>query len=104
MKKIFPKYHVVLFKITNMTVNVGRDVTIATATTRIVKTTLFIDFFSPVLLIYTNKVLFRVNMQPQTLQAISIPCPTIVGLKFNQCKLHVTSYLIFLHQTRDSFS
>lgn len=83
-------------------VNIDISVTIATATTRIVRTTPFIDFFSPVLLIYTNKVLFRVNMQPQTLQAISILCPSIVGLKFNQCKLHVTSYLIFLHQTGDS--
>ncbi len=63
------------------------------ATTRVVKTILFIDFSVP--LIYTNKVPFRVNILHQTLQAISILCPTIVRLKFNQCKLHVTNYLIF---------
>lgn len=38
---------------------------------------------------------FRVNILHQTLQAISRLCPTIVCLKINQCKLHVTNYLIF---------
>lgn len=71
------------------------------AVTRAVKTTLFIDF--SLRLIYTNKVLFRVNILHQTLQAISILCPTIVRLKFNQCKLHVTS-LIFLHRTIETIA
>lgn len=74
-------------------------VTISSATAGIVITTLFIDFFPPVQLISTNKVPFRVNMQPHTLQAISIPFLTIADVKFNQCKLHMTNYLIFLHQT-----
>lgn len=73
--------------------------TITSATTGMVTATLFIDFFPPVQLIYTNKVPFRVNMQPHTLQAISISCLTIADVKFNQCKLHMTNYLIFLHQT-----
>lgn len=63
------------------------------AVTIAVKPILFIDF--SVQLICTNKVPFRVNILHQTLEAISILCPTIVHLKFNQCKLHVTNYLIF---------
>lgn len=70
-----------------------------TATAGIVITTLFIDFFPSVQLISTNKVPFRANMQPHTLQAISIPCLSIADVKFNQCKLHMTNYLIFLYQT-----
>lgn len=53
-------------------------------------------FFFPLLqLISTNKVPLRVNTLYQTLEAITIPSPTIVPLKFNQCKLHVANYLIF---------
>lgn len=51
-----------------------------------------IQFFFTVQLISTNKVLFRVNILYEALETISKLCPTIVYLKFNQCKLHVTNY------------